>query len=76
MHLNLANYPYDPEANAKETGELGSLKIMHVLDKNPLQPRYELHRLHAIECILWVRRVQLPPASPADIDLPFKFVYV
>ena len=34
MHLNLANYPYDLEANAKETGELGSPKTMYVLDKN------------------------------------------
>ena len=42
-HLNLANYPYDLEAIAKETGKPEDLKITYVLDKNAFQPRYELH---------------------------------
>ena len=83
-HLNLANYLYNLEAIAKETGKPKDLKITYVLDKNALQPRYELHRLHTIECILWVRRIciQLPPASPTVINLPscmyecFEFTFV
>ena len=53
-HLNLADYLYDLEAIAKETGELGNLKINHVMNYENVG-RYELHRLHAIECILRVR---------------------
>ena len=46
-HRNLANYLYDSEAIAKETGELGNLKITYVLNKAALQLRYELHhRIH------------------------------
>ena len=69
-HLNLADYLYDLNAIAKETGELDNLKIMYVLNKSALQPHYELHRLHAIECILRVRHIQLLPASPTFVDLP------
>ena len=68
-HLNLADYLYDLEAIAKETGELDNLKINYVMDCENVS-RYELHRLNAIECILRVRRIQLPPASPTVIDLP------
>ena len=63
MHLNLADYLYDLEAIAKETGELDNLKINYVMNYENVS-RYELHRLRAIECILRVRRIQLPPASP------------
>ena len=73
VHLNLADYLYDLEAIAKETGELDNLKINYVMNyENGGGVRYELHRLHAIECILRVRRIQLPPASPTVnvIDLP------
>ena len=28
-HLNLADYPYDLEAIARETGELGNLKVRY-----------------------------------------------
>ncbi len=64
-HLNLADYLYDLEAIAKETGELDNLKINYVMNyENGGGVRYELHRLHAIECILRVRRIELPPASP------------
>lgn len=72
-HLNLADYLYDLEAIATETGELDNLKINYVMNyKNGGWVRYELHRLHAIECILRVRHIQLPPAyaSPTAIDLP------
>jgi hypothetical protein len=70
-HLNLADYLYDLEAIAKETGELDNLKINYVMNyENGGGVRYELHRLHAIECILRVCRIELPPASPTAIDLP------
>ena len=55
-HLNLADYLYDLEAIAKETSELDNLKINYVMNYENVS-RYELHRLHAIECILWVRRI-------------------
>ena len=42
-YLNLADYLYDLGAIAKETSELGNLKITYVLNKSALQPRYELH---------------------------------
>ena len=68
-HLNLADYLYDLEAIARETGELGNLKINYVMNYENVGC-YELHQLHAIECILRVRRIQLPPASPTVIDIP------
>ena len=68
-HLNLADYLYDLEAIAKETGELDNLKINYVMNSENVS-RYELHRLHAIECILQICRIQLPPASLTVIDLP------
>jgi len=75
-HLNLADYLYDLEAIAKETGELDNLKINYVMNyENGGGVRYELHRLHAIECILQVRRIQLPPASPTVLNRS-PFVYV
>ena len=40
-HLNLADYLYDPEAIAKETGELDNLKVRYVLNKRALQSCYE-----------------------------------
>ena len=45
--LNLADYLYDFEAVAKETGELGNLKITCTssCNKSALQPRFKLHRL-------------------------------
>ena len=63
MHLNLADYLYNLEAIAKETGELDNLKINYVMNYEDVSC-YELHQLNAIECILRVRRIQLPPASP------------
>ena len=47
-HLNLADYLYDLEAIAKETGELDNLKINYVMNyENGGGVRCELHRLHA-----------------------------
>ena len=43
-HLNLAGYLYDLEAIAKETGELGNLKINYVMNyENGGRVHYELH---------------------------------
>ena len=47
--LNLGNYLHDLEERARKTGKPEELTIKYVLDKKALQPRYELHRLHAIE---------------------------
>jgi hypothetical protein len=41
-HLNLADYPYDLETIAKETGELGNLKINYVMNYENVS-HYELH---------------------------------
>ena len=49
--LNLGNYLHDLEQHAKQTGQLEDLKINYVLNKKSVQLRYELHRLHAIDCI-------------------------
>ena len=54
--LNLGNYLHDLEQHAKQTGQLEDLKINYVLNKKSVQPRYELHRLHAIDCILLMHR--------------------
>ena len=65
--LNLGNYLHDLEQHAKQTGQLEDLKINYVLNKKSVQPCYELHRLHAIDCIL---RVRLPIAAPTRSHLP------
>ena len=52
MHLNLADYLYDLEAITKETSKLDNLKINYVMNYENISC-YELHQLHAIECILW-----------------------
>ena len=70
-HLNLADYLYNLEAITKETSELSNLKINYVMNyENRGGVHYELHQLHAIECILWVHHIELPLASPTVIDLP------
>ena len=65
--LNLGNYLHDLEQHAKQTGQLEDLKINYMLNKKSVQPCYELHRLHAIDCIL---RVRLPIAAPTRSHLP------
>ena len=65
--LNLGNYLHDLEEHAKQTGQLEDLKINYMLNKKSVQPRYELHRLHAVDSIL---RVHLPLAAPTRSHLP------
>ena len=57
QHLNallLGEYLTDPEDHARKTDDLENLNIKHVFT-NGQQPQYQLHRQHALDCILQVR---------------------
>ena len=71
-HLNLAGYLYDLEAIAKETGELDNLKINYVMNYENGAGSAMNYTDYTLlnSCILQVRRIELPLASPTVIDLP------
>ena len=80
-HLNLADYLCDLEAIAKEAGEFDNLKINYVMNYENVS-RYELHRLHAIECILryvassFHRHLPLSSISLCVCNECFEFTFV